>query len=53
LHDDAARIIGKSREEIDAALKTARPENVGPWRQDQKLAALAAWTVVRKHARHR
>jgi hypothetical protein len=51
LYDRAARILGMSCDEIAAALKAARPENLGAWRQDQKLAALAAWCVANKPAR--
>ena len=51
LYDRAARILGIGRDEIAAALKAARPENLGPWRQDQKLAALAAWCVANRPVR--
>jgi hypothetical protein len=51
LFDNAARILGKSPDELTAVLRAARPENLGPWRQEQKLAALAAWCALSARAR--
>jgi hypothetical protein len=40
---DAAAII--------ASLKSLRPDNGGPWRQEQKHAALAAWLALAQRTR--
>jgi hypothetical protein len=35
---------------ITASLKSLRPENGGPWRQEHKQAALAAWLALAPRA---
>jgi hypothetical protein len=46
----AAAALKLEEAAIAAALKALRPENGGPWRQEQKQAALAAWLALTPRA---
>ena len=43
--------LGEKESELMAQLGAARPENEGPWRKEEKLAALAGWIAWRRSAR--
>jgi hypothetical protein len=43
---EAANILGQSPERIKLAIATLGRSQKGPWRADQKLAALAAWVSL-------
>lgn len=46
LPDAAPNTLGLAQAEIDAAIKAMGAEAGRPWRKEQKLAALAAWTAL-------
>jgi hypothetical protein len=46
LFDGAAEVLGLSRAEIEAQLKSLGVAAGKPWRKEQKLACLAAWIAV-------
>jgi hypothetical protein len=46
VYEHAAQALRLSQKAIQAALQAARPEDSSPWRQEQKLAALAAWSAT-------
>jgi len=43
--------LGRPEEGLLAALGALRPENEGPWRKEEKTAALAAWIAWTRGAR--
>jgi hypothetical protein len=46
--EKAAATLELEEAVITATLKSLRPENGGPWRQEHKLAALAAWLALQE-----
>ena len=43
---EAARVLGRSREELQSTVEAFKKDLGPPWQQDQKLAALAAWVML-------
>lgn len=48
---DAAKIFGKSAEDLKRTLVTLGQAVPGPWRADEKLAALSAWMALAQSAK--
>jgi hypothetical protein len=46
LWSHAAQVLGMSKEELERRIALLGKSMGPPWRQDEKLAALAAWTVL-------
>lgn len=53
LPDAAEESLGLAKADLEARLKTLGAAAGRPWRKEQKLACLAAWTTLRKDAETR
>jgi D-serine deaminase-like pyridoxal phosphate-dependent protein len=51
LWPQAVQELGRSEASLLSALRALRPENEGPWRKEERSAALAAWIAWLRSAR--
>lgn len=51
MYATAARVLGKSEGQVKAMVEGLGRGLVGPWRVEQKAAALAAWLVLATQGR--